>query len=257
MQRRWMSAGFTLLEVMISLGILAVALMAIGDLNGGAVRMHAYAKKLTVAVQLARGKMLDVQEQLRKDGLSDYSKEYHGTFEDEGWPEFKWKAQVIKPDFDVDPTTAINRLGGGLGLDSAPGGIGGALSGLTGGGGLPGGASSGLSGIPSGPTGGAGGALGALGPMSGLVDAQVKQFSELIKNSVRELKLTVSWKAGSVEESFDVVEHIVVLPDAKNNAAANAQAKTGQGNTGPNNQLNNTTNAGNNNLNNLNTQGIH
>lgn len=218
-----MAAGFTLLEVMVSLGILAVALMAIGDLNGGAVRMHAYGKRLTVAVQLARGKMLDVQQQLRKDGLSDFSKEYHGTFEDEGWPGYKWRAQVIKPDFDVDPSSALERVGSGLGLDQAAGGIGGALSSLTGGGGSSG----------SAPTP-AGGALSALGPMAGLVDAQVKQFSETIKGSVRELKLTVSWKSGAKEESFDVVEHIVVLPESAAKAAQDATAKQGQGNTGPN-----------------------
>jgi general secretion pathway protein I len=235
MMRRRLLAGFTLLEVMISLGILAVALMAIGDLNGGAVRMHAYSKRLTVAVQLARGKLLDVQELLRKDGLSDFSKEYHGTFEDEGWPEFKWRAQVIKPDFDVDPMTAIDRLGGSLGLDSMPGGVSGALGNL--GGAIPG--------MPAGGGGGAaGGALSALGPMAGLVDAQVKQFSETIKNSVRELKLTVSWKAGSTEESFDVVEHIVVMPDAKQNATLNAMQKQGQGQTGTNAGVNNNTGAG-------------
>ena len=47
-----MSRGFTLLEVMISLGILAVGLVAISDLNGGAVQMHAYSRKATVATLL-------------------------------------------------------------------------------------------------------------------------------------------------------------------------------------------------------------
>jgi general secretion pathway protein I len=202
------TAGFTLLEVMIALGILAVALMAIGDLNGGAIRMHAYSKRLTIAVQLARGKMLDVQQMLKKDGLSDYSKEYHGDFEEEGWPEFKWRAQVIKPDFSVDPTTAMNKLSGGLGIDpAAQGGILGQLGGAAGATGATGGSSP----LPGG-AGGAAGAGGLGGPMAGLMDGQLKAISETIKSSVRELKLTVSWKNGTQEDSFDVVEHIVVMP---------------------------------------------
>ena len=39
--------GFTLLEVMISLAILAVSLVAISGLNGGAVAMESYARRAT------------------------------------------------------------------------------------------------------------------------------------------------------------------------------------------------------------------
>ena len=90
-------SGLTMLGIVF--GVFSViAMLAIGDMNGGAVRMHAYAQHLTIATQLARGKMLDIQQILRKDGLSDFSKEYHGTFEDEGEPTYKWRALVIKPE---------------------------------------------------------------------------------------------------------------------------------------------------------------
>ncbi|MFL5410893.1 MAG: prepilin-type N-terminal cleavage/methylation domain-containing protein, partial [Myxococcales bacterium] len=68
-----MKRGFTLLEVMISLAILAVALVALSGLNGGAVQMQAYARRATQATLLLRGKMSDIEEQLQKEGFSDFS----------------------------------------------------------------------------------------------------------------------------------------------------------------------------------------
>ncbi len=201
--------GFTLLEVIVSLGILAVALLAIGDLNGGAVRMHAYSKSLTVAVQLARGEMLDVEYQLHKDGLSDFSKEYHGDFSDEGWPHYTWKADVIKPDFDVDPERIVQLIGSGMGLPS----------------GQP---DPNSGGAPPPLPGGMQNPLTAGGPLSGIIDMQVKAMSETIKQSVREVKLTVFWKVGAEKESFDVVQDLVILPTStQGTTAAGAAPGTG------------------------------
>ena len=64
--------GFTLLEVMISLAILAVSLVAISGLNGGAVAMEAYSRRATEATLLLRAKMTDIEDQLHKDGFSDF-----------------------------------------------------------------------------------------------------------------------------------------------------------------------------------------
>lgn len=186
--------GFTLLEVMVSLGILAVALMAIADLNGGAMRMHVYSRELTTAVQLARGKMLDLQTQLRKDGLSDFSKEYAGDFSDEKEPKFKWRAIVVRPEIELDPQQLTGMVAGGLGL----------------------GANSDNSGEPQTDL------LSMLGPMAGMVDGQITQMQETLKNSVREIRLEVSWKQGAREESFEVVEHTIILPDAAQAASENA-----------------------------------
>lgn len=190
--RRSCARGFTLLEVMISLGILAVALLAIGDLNGGAVRTHAYARSLTTAVQLARGKMLDFQAQLRKEGLSDFSKEYRGDFERDGFPDYRWTAQVVKPEIDVDPTQLLEMAAGGLGLGA---------------GGSPG--------MPAeNPL--------VSGPFGAMASTMIQQLMETLKSSVREVKLTITWKNGRREESFDLVEHVVILPDAQKKAVENA-----------------------------------
>ena len=89
--------GFTLLETVIALAILGLALMAIFDLNAGAVANHAYTKKLTVATLLARSKMTDLEQKLYDDGFSNDDDEESGDFSDEGWSTFKWRAKIIAP----------------------------------------------------------------------------------------------------------------------------------------------------------------
>ena len=53
--------GFTLLEVMVALALLAAAFMALADLGGNALRNYGYARDLTAATLLARGKMVELE----------------------------------------------------------------------------------------------------------------------------------------------------------------------------------------------------
>src|SRR2546430_17602914 len=95
--------GFTLLEVMISLAILAVSMVALSGLNGGAVTMQAYARRATEATLLLRGKMNDLEDQLHKAGFSDFDDEKHGTFQDEGPPGSAWPAAHLPPAGQLAP----------------------------------------------------------------------------------------------------------------------------------------------------------
>jgi general secretion pathway protein I len=175
--------------------------------------MHSYSKHLLVAVELARQKMIDLQFDLRKEGLSDFSREYHGTFEKEDRPEYKWKAQVIKPDIDIEANKLVELISNGMGLGGKDGQNGQGAS----------------SGAPQGPQG-ANPLLS--GPIAGMLDAQAKQLIEFVKTSVREVKLYVTWREGSKEETFDVVEHVVFLPDAAQRAAQDLRPQGGGGATG-------------------------
>ena len=103
--------GFTLLETVVALAILALALMAIFDINSGAVSNHAYAKKLTVATLLARSKMTDLEQQLYDDGFAADDKEESGDFSREGWSQYKWRAKVIAPKTDgVSPEQLVGAI---------------------------------------------------------------------------------------------------------------------------------------------------
>ena len=50
-------AGFTLLEVMVALAVLAMSLTAVSDVVGGALQNHLRARQLEVATMLARAKL--------------------------------------------------------------------------------------------------------------------------------------------------------------------------------------------------------
>ena len=213
-------AGFTLLEVMISLAILAIGLVAISDLNGGAVAMHAYARRATEASLLLRGKMLDLEEELHKDGFHDFNDEKHGTFDEQGAADYSWKAEIIKPDIQLDPTQLLGMLGvgGGSGAKSSgTAGIAGAATALASqlGGGL------GAGGIAGALQGGGAAAI-LSGPLAGILQGQAKTFIETLKKSVREVRLTVSWKDGKQERGISASQEIVILPESVGRAGQTA-----------------------------------
>ena len=193
--------GFTLLEVMISLAILSLALVAISGLNGGAVAMEAYSRRATEATLLLRSKMNDLEDQLHKDGFSDFNDDKRGTFEDEGAPGYAWRAEILKPDVQIDPAQLLGLLG--VGTAKAPDASSGANT-LT----LGLNAASGMLG------GGGGGAALAGGPFAGLLQGQAQGFIETLKKSVREVRITVSWKDGNEERSVSASQEMVILPES-------------------------------------------
>ena len=179
--------GFTLLEVMVALGILAGSLVLVSDVVGGALRNHVRARQLDVATLLARTKMVELQAWYERKGFRDFDEGDEGTFEDEGHPEVRWKVEVRRPALELGPEAALAALTGGKKLqdlfpapDKAP----------------------------------------ALGPFQGIITAQIQaqltRINEQLKKSAREVRLTVSWPGGAGTESFDVVTHLVVLePEEK------------------------------------------
>ena len=203
--------GFTLLEVMISLAILAIALVALSDVNAGAVQMHYFARRSTQATLLLRGKMLDLEDKLHKDGFSDFDDEQHGNFEEEGSPEYTWRAEILKPDIQLDESSMMNMLGlnGSNKTTSAPSASGGISGGL---GGALNAASASLPAL-GGALGGAGAAAMG-GPLGGVISGQAKTFIETLKKSVREVRLTVYWKDGGNERQLSASQQIVILPES-------------------------------------------
>jgi general secretion pathway protein I len=227
-------SGFTLLEVVVALAILGLSLMAIYDLNAGAVAMHAYTKKLTVASLLARSKMTDLEQELYDKGFSNDDEEKSGDFSDEGWSSFKWRAKIVAPKTDgVSPEQLLGAIFN-LPLGGSDGSF--DIGKLFGGGSSS--SSSSLS--PLTTTGGSTttaptptqtgvGGLGGLG--AGLIQTQFTQLVDQITKAVREVQLTVTWKDGKQVETLDVVTHVVSLGqggDRNGNLAAAAQAAATQ-----------------------------
>jgi general secretion pathway protein I len=239
-------AGFTLLEVMVAMAVLALGLVAVVDINAGAARLHEASRHLTVGTLLARGKMLDLEQKLNEEGFSDFDTQLDGIFDAEGHPDYRWHAEILKPDLTKSAeqlTTMItSALGGGAtagasgsGSDATAGG--GALAGLLGqasllpaNGQLPPGVtlpSSSSSSASAPTTTGLSGLLG--GAATGLIQSQVQTLVDQLQKGVREVRLTVYWPEGKGEDNLSIATHLVVLNPT--GAGTSGTTPPGQGTT--------------------------
>lgn len=186
-------AGFTLLEVMVAVLILALSLTAIFVSEGGAIKAAHKARKITVASLLARCKMAELEEMVATDGLpaidDSGTDECCEDAEVEGFS-CQWRIErVVLPDDML--------LGGGD--EEGEGG--------EGGGGL-----GGLGGIdPENPTGAidsmlSGGPGGGDGMAEMAMSFAFPILKPAIEEQVRRATVTVLWHEGSREKSFDVTQ---------------------------------------------------
>ncbi len=203
-------AGFTLLEVMVAVAILGLGLSVILTSQTGLFTSAKRAAQLSEAINLARCKMNEVEEQLLRKG-------YQLTREDDEGPccegdesEFlcRWEILPIElPElgdtgFGAD-AGAPDSLGGGMGSMDFLGNAEQALAGgnttdAVGqlgsmlGGGMPG----------AGPSLGA----GALAPMAmGIVYPQLK---EMLEASIRRVNVRVVWKEGRTERELAITQYV-------------------------------------------------
>jgi general secretion pathway protein I len=193
-----MSRGFTLLEVLVALAVLAFGLMAVSDLAGTALAQHGYARDLTVATALARGKLAELEETYEDSGFKDFDETQEGDFGDQGHPEFAWQVEVKKPDTTLGPEQLLAILLGQSGADANTQEL---LQKLLG--------SPQAGGQASGPTSAMAGAPGGL--LGGVLSAQLTAFGEQLKKAFRQVTLTVAWRDGRTRHQFDVTTHLVVL----------------------------------------------
>ena len=189
--------GFTLLEVMISLAILALALTTIAGINANSFESSNYARGLTVATLLARSKMLDIELELQKDGFSEGVRKLKGDFSEEGYDDVEWEV-IIRP-IDVDVTRLIRSFfGGDVSADSLPEQMQAFL-----------GAKEGLSREEVSDQGEDVGAdeikqmLGGQG-----LEVVFRQVSETLGNSIREIVLDIRWGPERYPEEVRFVQYV-------------------------------------------------
>jgi prepilin-type N-terminal cleavage/methylation domain-containing protein len=96
--------GFSLLEVMISMAILAIALVSLTRTVTGNVRATMHARMVTAATFLARTKISTIEQVIQEVGFSESEAEDQGDFKEEGFERFAWKAKVERVKL---PTSAI------------------------------------------------------------------------------------------------------------------------------------------------------
>lgn len=150
-----MKKGFSLIEVMVAIAIMAVAFVAILNFQGQALFMVGRGHRMTQATFLARQKMaellLQIEKEYKTQRVFPEEKSESGNF-DRPHDKYKWEWKIRKVAIPLP----------------AP-----------------------QEGAPEG--------------------AMFKMVSDQIKNSVREIKLIISWEEGEKERSIDVVTHITKI----------------------------------------------
>jgi len=217
------ASGFTLLEVMVAIAILAVSLTAIFSSEAGAIKMAHRARKMGIATLLARCKMGEIEQQVAEEGLpalfDSGSDECCEEGEVEGF-ECDWEmAPVVLPETmfagqdgeDGEGSDPLSKMGAALGID------------------------------PSNPKGAAAAAdnldptqLLSGGGMGGLAGMALSYVYPVLKPSfesqIRRATVTVHWKEGNVGHEFDVTQYLVADQPI---AEVDPSASTGQGSAGP------------------------
>lgn len=180
MKRASKQHGFTLVEVMIALAILATSLTLL--LRGAAVNVASTQRTqmLTAATELARSKMYDVEEMLLEKGFGQLEESEEGDFKDEGWPQIKWEYEVLK--IELPNVEALQGFGGDGSEES--GESGGMLGGIMG------------------MAGGLGGSDGGAG--AGLISSQFEIFRNIMEESIRKVRLKVRYRVAGGDEEFTV-----------------------------------------------------
>ena len=105
MSRRTNSAasrGFTLLEVMVALAILATTLVVLLQIITNNVRATNHAKMTTAATLLARAKMTDIEDSILENGFSTDNESDKGTFRDQNFPNFRWESSIERIELPTD-----------------------------------------------------------------------------------------------------------------------------------------------------------
>ncbi len=201
LRRTGTGRGFTLLEVMVALGILAASMVAISDVVGGALRNEVRARNLEVATLLAQGKMVALQDHYEWKGFAPTDESDDGTFEDEGHPEIRWKVEITAPSGTIDADSMLRSL---TGTDLA-----GLLSQVSQ---AAGGQDAQGQGAPGSPQALQASLLASSGTqLTALLQPVLAQLAENVKKGLREVRLTVSWPENGRAESFEVKTHMLVL----------------------------------------------
>lgn len=165
------SRGFSLLEVVIALAILAMSLTVLLESQSASVRNAGRSRELTIATLLARSKMVDIEQELFDEGFVTGDSEDDGDFEEEGYSSVKWASKVSELEIDL---SSMASMCGAFSGDEEGGGDAGANCEAM---------------------------LGGVGGLGGTLTS----FTEELGRSLRLVELTVSWPMGRYEESFRTI----------------------------------------------------
>ena len=214
--------GFTLLEVMIAVALLALSLVILIQAAAGSMAGARQSQYTGVVTDLSRSKMNDIEEILLKDGFTDTNQSegecpelgpngeekssgsYTKTFEPEGWPNIKYAYrvdQVELPSFEDLQAMAEGRAGSGSNGSGSGSGSG---SGNGSGNAFQ---NSALGGMLSQLGGGFGGGSKDIDSRQGaaFIQGQYQMIQQVLKVSIRKVTLCVAWELMGRDQTMRTV----------------------------------------------------
>jgi prepilin-type N-terminal cleavage/methylation domain-containing protein len=105
--RRGLATGFSLLEVLVSLAILAMSLVILSRIVTGNVVAANHARMTTAATFLARSRISMMEQSLLEYGFGELDGEDRGTFAEEGFPRFRWYSYVERIELPANATQKV------------------------------------------------------------------------------------------------------------------------------------------------------
>lgn len=165
------SSGFSLLEVLVAVAVMAISFLAITQYQGQAMSRVRRTQNLTVATFLAREKMaealLEIQKEHEQQKVFPEDKEESGSFEDP-FQLYRWEWHVRKVAIPMPK---------GVGEEDGD------------------------------SEGGEGGET----PPAGIQTIVFKMVNDHIKDAIREVKTKVIWDENGKEREIEVITHITKL----------------------------------------------
>ncbi|MBF0573968.1 MAG: prepilin-type N-terminal cleavage/methylation domain-containing protein [Desulfamplus sp.] len=95
MQKHHKIKGFTLLEIMVSISILALVLVSVFKIQSAIIRLSIAGEFYSTASHLARQKLADIEQEIRDPSMVNEisTKELSGDFGDD-FPDYKWRCAI-------------------------------------------------------------------------------------------------------------------------------------------------------------------
>lgn len=109
MRARTAEAGFSLLEVLVSLAILAMSLVILTRVVAGNVTAANHSRMTTAATFLARTRISMMEQSLLEYGFAEMDGEDNGNFSQEGYPAFTWYTKVERIELPADATQKVQQ----------------------------------------------------------------------------------------------------------------------------------------------------
>ena len=119
-RQRSAAAGFSLLEVLVSLAILAMSLVIISRIVTGNVTAANHARMTTAATFLARTRISMMEQSLSEYGFAEMDGEDTGDFSQDSYPAFRWYTNVERIELPADSGQKVQQAASKQTLSNNP-----------------------------------------------------------------------------------------------------------------------------------------